>query len=292
MGWQNLSRDGGIAVANVFIIMIPILLTSSLFMIKDVSAFLVKQLQDKADISVVFNESVSEDDIMKVKDKIKAIPGISLVDYRSKDMAMEDFAKRHANDPVLLESLQEMNGNPFQPLLNVSAQSTAQYVEVQDLLAGQDYVDMISSVNYSEKKEVIEKIFALTEGVQRVGLMLFALLGAVSIMVTFNTVRIAIQSRGMEVGIQRLVGASRWFVRGQFLVEGLIFGILAAVFSLLATAAVCWYLNPAMATLLSGMSIWQNFTANVWILFGIQLAIGAGLGMVSSVIAVGRHLKV
>ena len=292
MGWQNLTREGGIAVANVFIIMIPILLTSSLFMIKDVSAFLVKQLQQKADISVYFNESVSEDDIMKVKDRIKAIPGIDQVDYVSKDQAMDEFAKRHESDPVLLESLQEVNGNPFQSLLNVSAVSADKYTEVQDLLAGQDYVDMIGKVNFNEKKEVIEKIFSLTAGAQRIGLILFAVLGVISVVVTFNTVSMAIHSRGVEVGIQRIVGASRWFVRGQFLVEGLIFGILAAVFSLLVSAAACWYLDPRLEIMLSGMSIWQNFTAGMWTLFGLQLVIGAGLGMFSSVIAVSRHLKV
>jgi cell division transport system permease protein len=294
LGWQNLTRDGGIAVGNVFIIMIPVILTSSLFMLKDVSAFLVKEIQAMADISVSFNESVSEDDIMKVKDLIKAIPGINQVDYKSKDQAMEEFSKRHEDDPILLESLQEVNGNPFPAVLNISAASVGQYAQVQELLAGQDYVDMIDKIDYNEekKRDSIDKIFSLTDGAQRIGLILFAILGVISVIVTFNTVRMAIQSRGVEVGIQRLVGASRWFVRGQFLVEGLIFGVLAAVFSLLTTAVVCWYLNPPMATLLSGMSIWQNFTANMWPLFGFQLGIGAGLGIFSSLIAVGRHLKV
>lgn len=292
MGWQNLTRDSGIAVANIFIIMIPILLTSALFMLKDVSNFLVKELQQKADISVYFNESVSEDDIMKVKDRIKQIPGIEQVDYVSKDMAMEEFAKRHESEPALIESLQEVNGNPFFSLLNVTAVSTEQYVQVQELLGGQDYVDMINKVNYSERKDIIEKIFWLTDGAQKMGLWLFVMLGAISVVVTFNTVRIAILSRGIEVGIQRLVGASRWFVRGQFLVEGMIFGILGAALSLLVTAAVCWYSNAAIAVLLPGMNLWQNFTAEIWTLFGLQLLIGAGLGMFSSVIAVGRYLKV
>lgn len=292
MGWQNVTRDSGIAVANIFILMVPILLASTLFMIRDVSAFLVKEIQGMANISIYFNESVSEDDIMKVKDRIKQISGIDQVEYVSKDQAMERFAQRHADDPVLLESLQEVNGNPFLATLDVSAISPDQYAQVQDLLAGQDYVDMINKINYNEKKGTIEKIFWLTNGAQRMGMMLFVILGVISVMVTFNTVRMAIMSHGVEVGIQRLVGASRWFVRGQFLVEGLIFGILAAMFSLMLTALVCWYASPGLATLLSGMNIWQNLMENMWTLFGIQAAIGAGLGMFSSVIAVGKYLKI
>jgi cell division transport system permease protein len=292
LGWQNVTRDSGIAVANIFIIMIPILLVSTLFMIKDMSAFLVKEVQAMANISVYFNESVSEDDIMKVKDKIKAIPGINQVEYVSKDQAMEKFSQRHADDPILLESLQEVNGNPFLAVLDVSAVSTDQYAQVQELLAGQDYVDMVNKINYNEKKDTLEKIFWFTNGAQKMGMMLFIILGTISVMVTFNTVRIAIMSHGIEVGIQRLVGASRWFVRGQFLVEGLIFGVLAAMFSLLVTAVACWYASPVLMPMLSGMNIWQNFMNNIWQLFGIQVAIGAGLGMFSSVIAVGRYLKV
>ena len=114
----------------------------------------------------------------------------------------------------------------------------------------------------------------------------------ISVIVTFNTVRMAILNRGMEVSIQRLVGAARWFIRGQFLVEGLIFGILGAMFSLLVTMIVCWYLNPVIGAILPGMDIWNNLMANLWRLFGLQLAIGAGLGIFSSLMAVGKYLKV
>ncbi len=292
MGWHNVTRDSGIAVGNIFIIMIPILLASSLFVLKDVSAFLVKEVEGMANISIYFNESASEDDILKVKDRIKQIEGTEQVEYISKDQALERFSQRHADDSTLMESLQEVNGNPFLAVIDVSAVSTAQYEEVQQLLAGQDYADMINKINYNEKKSTIEKIFWFTKGAQRVALILFIILGAISVAVTFNTVRMAIMSHGIEVGIQRLVGASRWFVRGQFLVEGMIFGALAAMFSLLIVAAVCWYASPAAATLLAGMNLWQNFMSNIWTLFGLQMAIGAGLGMLSSVIAVGKYLKV
>ncbi|MFZ3073582.1 MAG: permease-like cell division protein FtsX [Minisyncoccales bacterium] len=292
LGWHNLSRDGGIAIANIFIIMIPILLTSLLFEMKDVSAFLIREFQSKADISVYFNESVSENDILRVKDKINQIPGIENVQYVSKDQALEDFKIRHQNDAVLLESLNEINGNPLVSLLNVSAVSTVKFDEVSALLAQDEYKDMVNRVNYNEKKEVIQKIFAITENTKKVGLVLFAILGFISVIVTYNTIRTAILSRGREIAIQRLVGASRWFVRGQFLVEGLIFGILGAVFSFLIAAVICWYLSPMLAAILPGMSLWQNFLTGIWTLIGIQIGIGAGLGIFSSMIAITRYLKV
>lgn len=294
LGWQNLGRDSSIAAANVFIIMIPILLTSLIFTLKDVSAFLVKEIQNKADISVYFNESVIEDDIMRVKDKISGITGIGKVEYVSKDQALEVFRQRHQDNQVLLESIGEINGNPLPSLLHVSAASPSQFDQVSELLAQSDYKGMVYKIDYNEQKtkETIQNIFAFTDQAQKIGLAMFGVLGLISLLVTFNTVRTAILSRKREVGIQRLVGASRWFIRGQFLVEGLIFGILAAAFSLFVSAAVCWYVSPALAQSLSGMNLWGNFTANFWSLLGLQLAVGAGLGVFSSLIAVSRHLKV
>jgi len=291
LGWQNLIRNGGIAAANVFIIMIPILLTSALFSLRAVGDVLMDELQQKADISIYFNESVSEDDILRVKDRIGQIPGIGKVEYVSKDQALADFRARYENSSTLMESLDEVIGNPLPALLHVSADAAKPLEEATALLEGDEYRDLVYKINYNERKEDIQKVFAFTDNAGKAGLGLFAILASISVLVTFNTVRIAILSRKREIGIQRLVGASRWFIRGQFLVEGLIFGILAAAFSFLTVMAVSWYAGPALAGTLS-MNMWTHFSANFWTILGMHFGIGIGLGIFSSLIAVGRHLKV
>ena len=292
LGWQNMVRDGGIAVANIFIMMIPIILVSSLFLLKDVSRFMIDSLEAKADISVYFNEDTLEDDILKVKEKISEIPQVNEVEYVSKDKAYNDFSERHKDNATLMESLQEVNGNPFMASLNVKAMGVSQYDEVADLLNHDDYKAMVSKVNYSEKKSVIEKIFSVTAGANKAGIVMFAVLGFISILVTFNTIRMAIVNRKEEIEIQRLVGASKWFIQGQFFVEGLIFGLLAAIFCFLIVAAASWYANASLAAMLPGLSLWGNLMASVGVLFLIQLATGTGLGILSSLIATMRYLKV
>ena len=292
LGWQNMVRDGGIAVANIFIMMIPIILVSSLFLLKDVRNYLVDALQQKADISIYFNDNVIEDNILKVKEKISQIAGVTEVEYVSKDQAFKDFTDRHKDDAVLMASLQEVNGNPFQAALDVKAAGVANYDDVAKFLNQDDYNAMISKVNYTEKKGVIEKIFSITAGASKTGLILFAILGVVSFLVTFNTIRMAIVNRREEIEIQRLVGASRSFIRGQFLVEGLILGLLAAVFCFLVTAVTCWYASAPLAMIMPGLNLWTNFMSSVNTIFALQFAVGAGLGVVSSMIATTRYLKV
>ena len=151
---------------------------------------------------------------------------------------------------------------------------------------------MINKVNYSEKKDIIIKIFSLTDQATRIGMILFAILGVISTLVTFNTVRLAIINRKEEIEVQRLVGASRWFVRGQFLVEGLTFGVLAAAFCLFIAASVCWYVSPSLAVLIPGINLWASFMASIWLLVGIQLGIGVFLGIASGIFATNKYLKI
>lgn len=292
LAWQNLARDGGIAAANVFIMMIPILLATSMFFIKDISAYLVATLRQKADISIYFNDNATDDDILRLQSEISQIPQINDVNYISKEDALEAFSRRHQNDPTLMEALQEVNDNPFFASLTVRAANADQYQVVRQLLTSDKYKDIVNSVNYDQKKDIIAKIFSLTEQTTKIGLGLFIILGIVSLLVTFNTVRLAIISRKEEIGIQRLVGASRWFVEGQFIVEGFIFGILAAAFSLIITTIVCWYVSPGLAVLVPGINLWQNFSSVIWFLLAVQLGIGALLGVVSSFFAVSRYLKI
>ncbi|MCX6758422.1 MAG: permease-like cell division protein FtsX [Candidatus Nealsonbacteria bacterium] len=292
LGWQNLVRDGGIAVANIFIMMIPIFLVSSIFLLKDVSRYMVDALQAKADISVYFNENTNEDDILRIKQEIAAIPQVNEVKYVSKDQALADFTERHKDSATLMESLQQVNGNPFLASLNIAAEGMSEYDQVAQFLNQDQYKAMVNKVNYSEKKSVIEKIFFLTAGASKAGLILAGILGFVSILVTFNTIRMAIINRKREIAIQRLVGASRVFIRGQFFVEGLIFGLLAAIFCFLITAGACWYANSSLEALMPGLSLWNNLMASVGTMFLLQLATGTVLGIISSMIATTRYLKV
>lgn len=292
LGWQNMVRDGGIAVANIFIMMIPIILVSSLFLMRDVSQYLVKTVQDKADISVYFNENTANDDILRIQEKIKQIPDVHEVNIVTKEQALEDFSARHKDDTVLMAALQEVNGNPFLASLNIKALGVSQYDQVADFLNQEEYKAMVSEVNYREKKSVIEKVFSLTEEARKSGMILFGILGTISVLVTFNTIRMAILHRKEEIEIQRLVGASNLFIRGQFFVEGLIFGLLATIFCFFIVAGICWYANAPLGVVMPGFSIWENFSVGMSTIFLIQLATGAGLGILSSMIATTRHLKV
>jgi len=291
-GWLSFSRDGGLAVATCFIMVMTISLATSLFLLKDVSQFLISAVQEKADISVYFRESASEEDILEVKEKISEIPEVKNVKYVSKEEALESFVQRHKDDPILMESLEEVGGNPFLAALNIKAFQASQYQAVANFFETGTFENLIEKVDYYQRKPVIERIFALTSGMEKAGWIIAIVLAIVAILVAFNTIRLAILNQKEEIKVQRLVGASNWFIRGPFLVQGAISGTLAAIICLLIFTLICWFLSPKIEILFSGLNVWRYFTSNFFTIILIQLAAGIGLGVISSTIAIRRYLKV
>jgi len=291
-GWQNFTRDGGIAVATCFVLIMTIFLISTIFLLKDVSQFLIAALEEKADISVYFKEEVGEEEILAVKEKISEIPEVKEVIYVSKETALDEFIKRHKDEPVLMESLWEVGGNPFLASLSIQAWQASQYSVISDFFENPDFQNLVEKIDYYQRKPAIETIFSLSALFNKAGIILSIILIITAILVTFNTVRLAILNSSEEIKIQRLVGASNGFIRGPFLVQGLIAGVISGLISLAVFSFVCWFLSPKIEFFFSGLNIFNLFIKNLWIIVLLQIFTGIFLAIASSAIAIRKYLKV
>lgn len=291
-GWTSLKRDGEVVIANIFILVITISLVTSLFFLKEVSQFLVSEIQAKADISVYFKDQVLEEEIFNIKEKTAQSLPVAEITYVSKETALEDFKNRHKDDPVLLEALGAVGINPFLASLNIKASEASQYETISQFFENADFKSSIEKVDYYQRKPLIEKLFSLTSIINKTGIILTVVLVLVSILITFNTVRLSIINFGDEVSVQRLVGASNWFIRGPFVTQGIISGIISTLICLVIFSLTTWFLGPKLETFFPGLNLFALFLSNFWILFLIQLATGIGLGVLSSLIAIRKYLKV
>lgn len=290
--WLSFSRDGGLIIANIFIIVLTISVITSLFLFKDVSRFIISGIQEKVDISVYFKYEIPEKDILAVKEEISEITEVKEVEYVSKDEALEVFTERHKDDPVLMESLAEVGVNPFLASLNIKAFEASQYQSIANFLERSDFENIIEKVDYYERRPVIERIFTLTSNLNKLGIGFSIILIIIAILVAFNTIRLAIYNSREEIKIQRLVGASNWFIRGPFLAQGAMAGFFAALICLLLFTFLTWASSSRIEVLFPGLNIFSLFMANFWLIFSLQLVTGIGLGVISSLIAVRRYLEV
>lgn len=291
-GWSAFWRNIALSLATIFIMVTVLSLVSFLYFLNPISSILISDIESKVDVSVYFKEGVLEDDIVQIKSEVGKIEEVREVQYVSKEDAFNIFLERHKDDPVLIESLTEVGYNPFLASLNIKAKEISQYEQITTFLETGPHKESIESVDYYQRKPVIEKVYAITSGVNKMGIIFSLLFGLVAVLVAFNTIRIAIHNSSEEISIMRLVGASNWFVRGPFLVQGIIVGLISAVVSLLIVFGASWAVDSRISSFIPDISTFSIFLNNILILFLVQLAAGIGLGIISSLIAVRKYLKI
>jgi len=288
-GFKTITRDGEIFLTSVSILFIAISLISFLFIFRKTSQFLIFSLKEKADVSVYFKEEAPEDEILKIKEEISKNPEFK-VDFVSKEEALKEFERRHQRNPILMEALKEIGENPFLASLSIKAKEPSQYEELFFYLKEKE--EIIEKIDYLERKPLIERIFSLSTNLEKGGILVSLILILISVFVVFNTTRLSIINFKEEISVQKLVGASNWFIRGPFLVQGIFAGILSASLSLLIVFLFCYFLSPKISILSEGLNLFEIFYSNLKTLILIQIFAGILLGTIPSLIAIRRFLKI
>lgn len=290
-GWEKFSRDRSSTGAALVVMVIVLFMTSSLFFLRGISSSILAQLEEAVDVSVYFSDAVPEEEILQAQDTVRGMPEVLEAAYVSKEDAYEKFVERHSRDEVILRSLEELGQNPLLPSLDIRAHRPDQYELIAERLEQSVFAPSIQEVDFHDRRAVIERVTVISEGIRWGAASVSIVLAVIAVLVAFNTIRLTIYASREEIEIMRLVGASNGHIRGPFLVQGAIVGIIAALLALALTAALALVLSPQLEIVLSGFSLWRFFLSSAPLLFGVQLLVGIGLGLASSVIAIGRYLR-
>lgn len=290
-GWANFWRNFWLSCATVSTMIVAIFVFTGLLLSNVLAGEFIKDLQDKVDISVYFNKDANESDIIMVKQELLKLSDVTLVDYVSKDDSLNQFKERHKDDPLILESLQELGENPLQAVLNIKAAKVDSYKNIAEFLEQDKYKDLVEKVNYRQNEAIISKVFQISDALKKTGIIISVILALIAILVAFNTIRLAIYSAREEVSVMRLVGASNWFIRGPFLLQGIISGVVAALINWIIFFGVTWKISPQINNFLPGSDIFRYYQVHVLEIFLILIATGIVLGAFSSYIAIRRYLR-
>ncbi len=291
---NDFNRNKGVSIAAIFVLTITILLVTGLFFFHGMTGYLTNQIKDKIDITAYFIDGTEENDILIIKDEIvKMSPNIKKVEYVSKDQALVFFNEKHKDNPVLTRALQEVGGNPFLPSLNIITNGDpVQYEVISNILQNSDFSKLINKVDFSQKKDTIEKVYSITSSVNMFGLILGIILIIIAMSVVFSTIKLVIENSKEEISTMRTVGASNWFVQGPFVIQGMIYGFISFLICILISIISAYFLSPKMQIMLPGFNIFSYFLTNWWIFVLIQLGFGIGVGVISAFIVVKKHLEI
>src|SRR3989338_9120383 len=296
-GFKNFWRDGLLSTATTAIVTLSLIVFAGLIFANATTTSIVNFLKDKIDVSVYFQLNTPEDEILAVQESLTQLPEVKAVNYISADQALQIFKEKHKDEPEIAQSLNQLNSNPFEASLDIKAYDPTKYAGIADYLDRPELRQYIDKVNYFQNQQAIDNLAAIVKNVDRAGLLITIFLSLIAGLVVFNTIRLVIYSNRDEIAIMRAVGASNTFVRGPYVVEGILIGLIAAVISLILIFlgfVVSPFIYQASTTFdvsIPGFSITQYFYRSFFKLLLYQVLFGVLLTSISSFIAVRRYLR-
>lgn len=291
-GFQNFWRHRLTSITTLFITVLALLVVGGLIISNAVEQQASNTLQDKIDISVYFKTTTSEDDILNIQNQLQNLSEVKSVEYISQDQALATFEAQHQNDQTISQAIQQLGENPLEASLNIKAKDPSNYSQIASYLENPALSSMIDNISYQQNQVVIDRLAKIVNYMRWGGLGLTIVFAVLAVLVAFNTILLAIYSNREEIEVMRLVGASNSFIRGPFIVEGIIYGIISAVLSIAIIAPVVYLLSPYVAVVIPSMNLMGYFTSNIVLIFIYELLAGIIIGVVSGMIAIWRYLKI
>ncbi len=296
-GFIGFLRNGFVSLSAVLVMTITLFVMAVLVISGAALDSVLKDLTGKVDITVYLTTTATQEQVQELETSIQALPEVQAVTYVSSDQALAAFEERHQNDALTMQALQELPNNPLEASLQVQAKDTSQYQSIAQYLtaqqsAGTDAGSVIDNVNFAQNQTAIDRLSNIIRTSHELGIAVAAVLAVASLLIAFNTIRLAIYTARDEIGVMNLVGAGRWYVRGPFVVSGILYGVISGVIVLALLFPLSIWLGPPSEEFLTTFDVYTYYLANFWMLFGLVMASGVALGALSSYLAVRRYLRI
>lgn len=295
-GAVNFVRNAWLAIAAMAVMVVT--LTIVLFSLIANATFnnTLEQIRSKIDVSVYLKDSTTDEQRTKLIRDIKKLPNVEGVNFVSKEEVLQKYIKDNASNSELLSAVSQTD-NPLPATIQIKPRDLNKLGDIKLYLEKQEVAALQSDQpSYSgDRKEAIDKITHATNIMQRAGVVAVLVFAVISVLIIFNTIQMAIFNRRDELTIMRLLGASTWYIRGPFVVESIIYGIISALISIGLIHAMFVAAHGTLeATSLGLLDInysAEYFKMHFWTLLLLQVGVGILIGAVSSVVATQRYLK-
>lgn len=255
----------------------------------------IKAFTDKIDVSIFFKDSASKAQIDQLSEQLRnnSQLGVKEVTYISKEEAQASFEEQNKGDIKTLQAIAQTK-DAFPASIRVKTLETSNLQKVVEVARQEKYKDIVDKDSYKDdsKRTAIDRLGNIANFLRNAGLIASVIFGVISILVILNTIRMTIFNRKDEIEIMQLIGASKWYIRGPFLVEAGIYGAIAGI----AAVAFFYLVVLVQAPKLSGYveeirPTVEQFQRSGWLVVSAVIAAGVLVGIFSSYLAIRKHLK-
>lgn len=296
-GLLDFWRNAFVSAASILVMTVTLFVVGTTLFAGVILNSAIGDLRAKADVNVYFVPGADVGAIEQLQQAIAARPEVAQVTYVSADQALQQFRDAHQNDQLTLQALDELGTNPLGAVLNVRAKDLSQYDAIAQFIQAQgqdEQPPLIDKINYfdANHRAALDTLMRITDSAQRLGLIVIVVLILVTLAIAFNTLRLAIYSSREEIQVQRLVGASAFFIRAPFMVEGVLYGLVAGVITLLLFYPLTWWVGRSTADFFGGINVFTYYLGHFGLFFLAIVGTGVVLGGAAAFLAVRRYLKI
>jgi cell division transport system permease protein len=291
-GLDNFYRNGWLSFATVSVLAISLYVISVTIILGISADIILKNIQDKINVSVYFNSEVPESRILEIKSKLAGYQEIQSVDYVSKEQALDRLKKDNDKDSFVSQALEMIDGNPLPAALVIKAKNPNQYDLITKSITGASFSSDITKIDYQDNQAAIERFVSVIKFVKEAGFAVGVVFIFIGILITFNAIRLTMYAHKQEFEIMRLVGASNTYIKMPFVFEGIFYGLVSAVVVMLALFVTSRLLVPITRGSIGGSDILSFYLKHFFPILGSLIVSGIFLGTVSGIIAIRRYLKI
>jgi len=295
-GVNNFTRNAWLTIAATAVMTITLFVIFASVAARNVLADTVVQVRDQVSMSIYLKTDAVEEDVRAVVEEVEKLDSVISVETVSPTQARESFVNDNKDNPETLEAVTAAT-NRFFWTLKIKVVDINDTSELADIVANNEIVteqlDATRPPSFAgERREIIQNIGRAVDFAQNVGIVASSIFIFMSMLIIFNTIRMAIFNRREEIQMMKLIGAEKTFIRGPFVVEAMVYGFIAALIATGLGFAALYFIAPS----LTGSGVNVQPTLDIMTMYGAfvllaMIIIGAIIGIISSLLATRRYLK-
>lgn len=281
--WRHMRRSPYQALSAILMMTLTFFVASMLALLVIGSTKIINFFESKPQITAFFKDEAKDQDIGILQNKLRETGKVASLKFVSKDDALKIYQRQNKDDPLLLDLVV---ANILPSSLEVSAVNVSELSTLAEIFKGDPIVDSVVF-----QKDIVDTLISWTNAVRIIGLGFVSILSLVSILTMIMVMGMKIAKRKEEIEIMRLVGASFWYIRWPFIMEGALYGIIGAFIAFCISYGLLLYATPFLNTFLTGIPLLPVSPVFMLALLSVELAIAMFIGVFGSFLAVLRYLK-
>ena len=293
-GTRNFVRNAWLSSAATAVMTVTLTLIMLSFISNLALTATIKGVTDKIDVSIFLKNDLTPAQIQTLETNLKKSSNVESLTYVSPQQAVANYKEQNKNNPQLIAALDQA-GNALPSSIQIKAKDPKKLDDIESIVnepENKAFLDPTAPPSYSGKRKgTIDRIVNFSNFFRTAGLGISVIFLVISTLIIFNTIRMAIFTRRDEIEIMKLVGATKWFIRGPFVFEAALYGIIAAIIATILSYSILFGGATQIAGYIDFSSTLAFFKAYAPLIIASEFLIGLIIGACSSLLAMSRYLK-